>query len=74
MLTKENIGLEWKRASHAAGFGMDYCEISPQKARALLNKDGQKDARLPSVGCFRLIGLNMHLTNRGGQYSIECMK
>lgn len=71
-------GLEWSRASHAAGFGLWFADISPQKASSLARRFPASEApRLPGPGReVLLVGLGdgaalFWLANRGGRYSIE---
>jgi len=69
MLNKHNIGLKWTHPCE--GLKPTYCNISYQKARALMDKDGQKDCKLPRQGFLKLLGQDLVIANRNGQYSID---
>jgi hypothetical protein len=59
------------RSYHAAGFGMDYDLVSPQKARSLLTAAHGKARRLPRPGSQIRLDDHAVLTNRAGQYEVD---
>ena len=59
------------RSYHAAGFGMDYDLVSPQKARSLLTAAHGKARRLPRPGYQIRLDDHAVLTNRAGQYEVD---
>ena len=59
------------RSYHAAGFGMDYDLVSPQKARSLLTAAHGKARRLPRPGYQIRLDDHSVLTNRAGQYEVD---
>lgn len=78
--------LQWSRASHPAGFGLWFADISPQRASSLARRfrppvEGMvfrpRLAKLPGPGCeVLLLGLGDRATrfwivNRTGRYSVE---
>jgi len=76
--------LKWHRASHAAGFGTWFAEVTPQRASFLVRRFRQSVAglgapviRMPTLGREMLllglgdIGTRFWLVNRSGRYSVE---
>jgi hypothetical protein len=70
----------WRRASHAAGFGMWYAEISHQLATSLVGRFAPASwsfaaRRVPGPGRTMVLELGrigrFWLTNRAGRYSVE---
>jgi hypothetical protein len=49
--------LRWRRASHPAGFGVWYAEISHQRASFLLNRHGWRWSVMARDGCVLHITL-----------------
>lgn len=61
---------KWKRASHAAGFGIYYAPVSAAEAKKILQSVNFND-KLPSVGHEKTVAKDINLVNTSGKFEFR---